>query len=71
LKFGAEARRIQENGILDYFVRGSMSFSGALSGTGLSDLLLGLPSFSIQSKANNPQAQRTTSVGMFAQTIGR
>jgi hypothetical protein len=67
LKFGAEVRRIQENGILDYFVRGSMSFSGALSGTGLSDLLLGLPSFSIQSKANNPQAQRTTSLGTFAQ----
>ncbi len=67
LKFGAEVRRIQENGILDYYARGSMSFSGALSGSGISDLLLGLPSFSIQSKSNNPQAQRTSSVGMFAQ----
>ncbi len=67
LKVGAEVRRIDENGILDYYARGSMSFSGALSGTGISDLLLGLPSFSIQAKSNNPQAQRTTSLGMFVQ----
>jgi len=67
LKLGGDVRRIQENGILDYYVRGSMSFSGALSGTGISDLLLGLPSFSIQSRANNPQTQRTTSLGIFMQ----
>ncbi len=67
LKVGAEVRRIDENGILDYYSRGSMSFSGALSGTGISDLLLGLPSFSIEAKSNNPQAQRTTSLGMFVQ----
>jgi hypothetical protein len=67
LKFGAEVRRIQENGILDYYARGSISFSGALSGTGAGDLLLGLPSFTIQAKSNNPQAQRTTSLGTFVQ----
>ena len=67
LKFGAEARRIQENGYLDYYARGSVSFLGALSGNGVGDLLLGLPTYSIQAKSNNPQAQRTTAVGLFAQ----
>ncbi len=55
LKFGGEFRRFGAEGYLDYFARGSMTFSGALSGNGLADLLLGLPSFGIQSQFDNPQ----------------
>jgi hypothetical protein len=66
-KLGGEVRKIQENGILDLLARGSMSFSGAVSGSGISDLLLGYPSFSLQSQSDNPQTQRTTSIGGFVQ----
>jgi Carboxypeptidase regulatory-like domain/TonB dependent receptor len=67
IKIGAEVRRIQQNGFLDIYSRGSISFSGAISGSGVSDLLLGFPSFTLQSQSNNPQTQRTTSTGVFVQ----
>lgn len=67
LKTGGEFRRIQLNGALDYFARGSLSFSGAISGLGLSDLLLGLPSFGIQSRFDNPQALRTSAYNAYFQ----
>jgi hypothetical protein len=67
LKLGGEVRRIDENGILDYYARGSVDFAGAFSGSGVGDLLLGFPTYSIQAKSNNPQAQRTTSLGLFVQ----
>src|SRR4029079_10837575 len=52
MNVGGEVRNTRQNGILDQLVRGSMSFSGALSGSGLSDLLLGFPSFGLQSQAD-------------------
>jgi hypothetical protein len=67
IKVGADMRRIQQNGILDLLSRGSVSFSGAISGFGIGDLLLGFPTFAVQSQSNNPQTQRTTSTGLFAQ----
>jgi hypothetical protein len=66
-KFGADLRRQQANAILDYFARGSLSFSGALSGSGIGDLLLGLPSFALQAQFDNPQTMRTTQYGYYAQ----
>lgn len=67
IKVGADVRRIQQNGVLDIYSRGALSFSGNISGSGISDVLLGYPTFDIQSQANNPQAQRTTAVGTFVQ----
>ena len=67
IKVGADFRRVQNNGILDLLSRGSMSFSGAISGSGISDLLLGYPSFAVQSQSNNPQTQRTESTSLFGQ----
>jgi Carboxypeptidase regulatory-like domain/TonB dependent receptor len=67
IKIGGEVRRIQQNGILDYYSRGSISFSGAISGSGISDLLLGFPTYSLQSESESPQTQRTTSTGVFIQ----
>ncbi len=67
MNIGGEVRNTRQNGILDQLVRGSMSFSGAFSGSGLSDLLLGFPSFGLQSQADNPQAQRTTAFNFWFQ----
>jgi hypothetical protein len=66
-KFGGEARHAALEGNLDLFTRGSLSFSGFISGAGLSDLLLGLPSFSMQAQSNNPLNLRTTTVAGFVQ----
>ena len=67
LKIGAEARNVRLNGALDYFARGQMTFSGAITGSGISDLLSGFPSFAIQAQFNNPQTLRTTSYNSYIQ----
>jgi hypothetical protein len=67
IKFGGEVRDIRLNSILDLLGRGSISFSGALSGYGITDLFLGLPTYTLQSQFNNPQTLRTTSYGLFFQ----
>jgi len=67
LRLGGEFRRAATDGYLDYFGRGSLTFSGALSGTGVSDVLLGLPSFGIQSTFDNRQSLRTSAYDVFAQ----
>jgi len=66
-KFGAELRRIRHAGVQDLLTRGSLTFSGALSGNGLADALLGLPSLGIQAQADNYQRLGTTAVNLFAQ----
>ena len=67
VKVGAEMRKLQLNGILDLLARGSMSFSGAFTESGVGDLLLGFPTFALQSEAENPQTQRTTAINVYAQ----
>ncbi|MBK9168629.1 MAG: TonB-dependent receptor [Bryobacterales bacterium] len=67
LKLGAEVRHQRLTGFLDYFARGSLSFSGQLSGSGLSDLLLGFPSFGLQAQFDNRQALRSTATDFYAQ----
>ena len=67
IKLGAEFRKIEHNGALDIYARGQMIFTGALSGSGLSDLLLGLPTVGIQSQFNNHQTLRTFATNFFAE----
>ena len=67
LKAGGEVRHQRLVGFLDYFARGSLSFSGAISGSGLSDLLLGFPSFGIQATFDNRQALRATAYAAYLQ----
>lgn len=67
VRAGVEVARAYLNGFLDFFARGSLSFSGAISGSGISDLLLGLPSFGIQSQFDNPQRLRSTATRLFVQ----
>jgi hypothetical protein len=66
-KLGAEARIMQLNGHLDELVRGELSFFGGISGSPLSDLLLGYPSMGIQAQANNPIHLRSTSYAVYFQ----
>ena len=67
LKIGVEYRWLAQNGILDVYGRGSMSFAGALSGSGIGDLLLGLPAFAIQSTFDNTQTLRTSATNAYFQ----
>jgi Outer membrane receptor proteins, mostly Fe transport len=66
-KVGAELRNERMVGYLDYFARGSLSFSGAISGSGISDLLLGFPSFGLQATFDNRQALRSLASSFYAQ----
>ena len=66
-KIGGELRHIRLNSKVDLFSRGQLSFTGAFSGSGLGDLLLGLPTFGIQAQANNPIAMRTNAVSTYIQ----
>ena len=67
IKIGGEIRDTRLNAILDYYTRGSLSFLGAISGSGISDLLLGFPTFGLQSQSDNPQALRTTAYSAYVQ----
>jgi hypothetical protein len=67
IQFGGDYRRLDINSFLNLYSRGSMSFSGAISGTGIGDLLLGYPTLDIQAQNDNPQAQRTSSYDAFVQ----
>ncbi|MCC6537408.1 MAG: TonB-dependent receptor, partial [Bryobacterales bacterium] len=67
VRIGGEWRRIATDGYLDYFGRGSMTFSGALAGASVADVLLGLPTFGLQSQYDNRQSLRTSAYNAFAQ----
>jgi hypothetical protein len=67
IKIGTEFRKLEHNGILDIYARGQINFVGALSGSGMGDLLLGLPTFSIQSQFNNQQTLRSFASNFFVQ----
>ncbi|MGH9672910.1 MAG: carboxypeptidase regulatory-like domain-containing protein, partial [Bryobacteraceae bacterium] len=67
LRLGAGLRHSRLDGFLDFFARGSLTFSGAISGTGISDLLLGFPSFGIQSQFDNRQSLRGNAWNVYAQ----
>ncbi|MCX6546342.1 MAG: TonB-dependent receptor [Acidobacteria bacterium] len=66
-RFGGEIRHQRLDGNLDILARGSLSFSGFISGSGISDLLLGYPSFGLQSKSDNTLRLRTTAYNIYAQ----
>jgi len=65
LKIGGEMRDLQLNGILYYFSRGDLGFFGGLTGSGISDLLLGLPNFGLQSQSTNPITLRSRAYNAY------
>ncbi len=67
LKIGTDLRKIELNGVVDELPRGAISFLGALTGSGIGDLLLGLPTFTIDSQLTAPQTLRTFQSGFYLQ----
>ena len=61
MKIGGELRDLQLNGYIEEYARGQIDFSGALTGTGIGDLLLGLPTLGIHSQYTGPQTLRSKS----------
>ena len=67
IKTGAEFRDLQENGYVEVYSRGQMYFTGAFTGSGIADLLLGLPTYGIKSQYTGPQSLRTKSAAAYVQ----
>jgi len=67
LKIGAEARILQLNAYVEVFSRGQIDFTGALTGSGIGDLLVGLPTLGIQSQYTGPQTLRGQALSGYFQ----
>lgn len=67
VKTGVEFRHTRLESTLDLLTRGSLSFGGRISGSGISDLLLGYPSLALRAVADNPMDLRTTTIGAYVQ----
>ena len=67
IKAGGEMRAITIDGIQGLFGRGQFNFLGAMTTNPLSDFLLGLPTYTIQTKVDNPFRQRTQSWNGYVQ----
>ena len=65
--FGADIRKLELNGHLDELARGSLTFAGYVTGSPLSDLLLGYPNFGLQAQVNNSIRLRSASYDAFFQ----
>ncbi len=61
MKIGGELRVLQANGYVEVYSRGQINFTGDLTGSGIGDLLLGLPALGIQSQYTGPQTLRSKS----------
>ena len=67
LKVGGEVRALQLNGYVEVYSRGQINFTGALTNSGIGDLLLGLPTLAIKSRYTGPQTLRSKSVDGYVQ----
>jgi hypothetical protein len=67
VKAGFDARLIRQDAFRDVQARGSLSFTGAFTGSPLVDLLSGLPTFTTLARLDNPQRLRTESYAWFVQ----
>ncbi len=67
LKVGGEVRDINLDSRVDLFTRGQLSFTGAFTGSGIGDLLIGLPTFDLHAQADNPIQLRTEAYSLYVQ----
>ncbi len=67
VRFGADARLVSQEAFRDVQARGGISFTGLLTGSPLTDLLFGLPTFTTIARLDNPQNLRTESYAAFVQ----
>ncbi len=58
---------IRQDAFRDVQARGSLTFTGAFTGSPLVDLLSGLPTFTTLARVDNPQRLRTESYAWFVQ----
>lgn len=67
MQFGLEHRRIGQDGFRNVLARGALYFTDrAYTQHALADLLLGLPSYTLAARSDNPQAVRTGATNAFA-----
>jgi outer membrane receptor protein involved in Fe transport len=66
-KWGGEFRYFGNDGIQGFFPRGQLNFLGAFTQNPVGDLLLGFPTFTIQTVIDNPFKQRTSSWNGYLQ----
>ena len=66
-KMGGEFRAVTVDGIQGLFGRGQLNFLGALTTNPLSDFVLGLPTYTIQTTLDNPFRQRAQSWNGYVQ----
>jgi hypothetical protein len=67
VKAGFDSRLIRQDAFRDVQARGSLTFTGAFTGSPLVDLLSGLPTFTTLATVDNPQRLRTESYAWFVQ----
>lgn len=67
VKAGFDGRMIRQDAFRDVQARGSLSFTGAFTGSPLVDLLSGLPTFTTLASVDNQQRLRTESYSWFVQ----
>ena len=67
VKAGFDGRLIRQSAFRDVQARGSLSFTGLLAGDSLTELLMGLPTFTTLARVDNPQRLRTESYAWFVQ----
>jgi hypothetical protein len=67
VKAGFDSRFIAQNAFRDVQARGTLTFTGAFTGSPLVDLLSGLPTFTTLATVDNPQRLRTESYALFIQ----
>ena len=67
VKAGFDSRFTGQQAFRDVLARGTLSFTGAFTGSSLADLLLGLPTFTTSAKLDNPQRLRTEYYALFVQ----
>ena len=67
VKAGFDGRLIRQDAFRDVQARGSLTFTGAFTGSPLVDLLSGLPTFTTLATVDNPQRLRTESYAWFVQ----
>jgi hypothetical protein len=69
-KFGGDVRILRQSAFRDVQARGLINFVG-FTGSGLSDLLQGLPAYSGLATLDNPQHLRSQSYNVFAESTHR
>jgi Carboxypeptidase regulatory-like domain/TonB dependent receptor len=67
IKIGGEFRALELNGYVEVYSRGQINFTGALTGSGIGDLLFGLPTLGIHSTYTGPQTLRSKSINAYVQ----